>query len=118
MNVEGHADKLIRGATERGEMDAAGAGQPLGALTNDPDWWIRAFLERELIPDRYEEMRASIDRRVASAVEQDTLDDARALLAQANADATRWNAEAPADFQIAEVSEIDLVTRRAQRPAR
>lgn len=117
MDVEGYADKLIREATERGEMDPAGAGKPLEPLANDPGWWIKAFMERELLPDRYAELKDSIDRRIDRATHAEDLSTAREILAAANADARRWNAEAPESFAIPELSEIDLVTRRAQRPA-
>ena len=43
-------DRQIREAQERGEFDnLAGMGKPLGDLGNpdDPDWWVRRYIERE-----------------------------------------------------------------------
>jgi hypothetical protein len=47
---ESWVDKQIREAQERGEFDnLPGAGKPLGDLgdLNDPDWWVRRYIERE-----------------------------------------------------------------------
>ena len=118
MDVQRYADKLINEAIARGEMEpATGVGEPLPPMSHDPDWWIRAFLERETLPDRREELDASIQRRVEAAILAESLDDARTILASANADAARWNAEAPEQFHLEEHSEIWLITERAKRPA-
>ena len=48
---ESWVDQQIRLAQERGEFDnLPGAGKPLEGLDDDdPDWWVRKFLEREKI---------------------------------------------------------------------
>jgi len=45
------ADEVIRQAIERGDFDhLALAGRPIPGLTRyDPDWWLKAFIEREHI---------------------------------------------------------------------
>ena len=43
-------DRQIREAQERGEFDnLPGAGKPLADLgdPNDPDWWVRRYIQRE-----------------------------------------------------------------------
>lgn len=47
---ESWVERQIREATERGEFDnLPGTGKPLGDLGNpdDPDWWVRRYVERE-----------------------------------------------------------------------
>lgn len=46
---ESWIDRQIREAIERGEFDnLEGAGRPLRSLDDrDPDWWVKAKLERE-----------------------------------------------------------------------
>ena len=48
---ESWVEQQIRLAQERGEFDnLPGAGKPLEGLDDDdPDWWVRKFLEREKI---------------------------------------------------------------------
>lgn len=48
---ESAVDKAIREAQERGEFDnLPGAGKPLRMRNpNDPDWWVKDFIEREQI---------------------------------------------------------------------
>ena len=48
---ESAVDKAIREAQERGEFDnLPGAGKPLRIRNpNDPNWWVRDFIEREQI---------------------------------------------------------------------
>ena len=47
---ESWVDRQIREAQERGEFDnLPGAGKPLRDLgdPNDPDWWVKRYIERE-----------------------------------------------------------------------
>lgn len=87
------------------------------ALTSDPDWWVRAFMERELMPERFAEMETSVLRRTTLAVETAEFATARDIFARVNADVRRWNDRADAPFQLEERSELWLVTERARRPA-
>jgi Domain of unknown function (DUF1992) len=49
---ESAADRLVREAQERGEFDnLPGAGKPLRIRNpNDPDWWVKSWIEREQLP--------------------------------------------------------------------
>jgi len=117
MDSARYADRKISEAHARGEMEPQeGVGKPMRDLTSDPDWWIRAFLEREQMPKRFSEMSASVLERTDLAVGADNLASAREHLARANAEARRWNEHVDAVFQIEERSEIWLVTQRARRP--
>ena len=52
MPYESWAERQVREAIERGEFDnLPGAGQPIPGLNgqDEPDWWVRGFLEREKI---------------------------------------------------------------------
>lgn len=56
-SVEPFADRLIREAIERGEFDdLPGVGKPIpGAGTNDdPGWWIRSWLQRNVVGDSHD----------------------------------------------------------------
>jgi len=49
---ESWVERQIRQAMERGEFDdLPGAGKPIPGLNgrDEPDWWVRGFLERERI---------------------------------------------------------------------
>jgi hypothetical protein len=53
MPYESWVERQVREAMERGEFDnLPGAGRPIPGLNgrDEPDWWIRGFLEREKIP--------------------------------------------------------------------
>lgn len=118
MDVEAHAERLISEALARGELDPReGSGRPLGPLDSDPDWWVRSFLEREALPDRFDDVSRSVARRIADAIEAETLADARAALKRANAEASAWNEDAPEAFRLTIRSEVWLLDRRAERPA-
>lgn len=112
------ADRMISEALARGDLDpAAGVGQPLGRLDDDPDWWIRAFLEREQLPDRFAAVSRTVAEATARAIRADDLPEARRRLAEANAHAATWNRDAPPGHRIPIRSEVWLLDRRAERPA-
>lgn len=118
MASERYADKLISEAIERGELEPQqGVGEPLGGLSNDPDWWIRAFMNREAMPERFAEMQASVHSRIGQAISASELTAAREMLAEVNADIARWNNQAEAPFRLDERSEVWLLSERARRPA-
>lgn len=53
-------DRLIREATERGELEPhEGVGEPIPDLdkTYDPNWWVKDWVEREKL-NEYERGRA------------------------------------------------------------
>ena len=114
---DAHVERLIAEAIERGELEpGAGAGRPFGPMSMDPDWWVRAFLEREGLPDRRTEIMRFRTSCVEAAIAAATLDDARAALARANREVRRWNEGVPEVHRIAELSEIWLLDARAGRP--
>ena len=118
MDHERYAEKLIEEAIARGELDPLeGAGRPLPILQNDPDWWIKAFLRREEIPDRHAEVAAARSALVAHAISIDDLTEAREALAEANRIASAWNEQAPEPYRFDELSEVWLIDQRAGRPA-
>ena len=113
MDVEGHAEKLIREATQRGEFSSLpGEGQPLGKLDMDPDWWIRSFLEREELPEKRHDVVNTRDRLVQEAIAADSLGEARATLAHANRLVRAWNQGAPPEHVVNERTEVWLLDQR------
>ncbi len=119
MDWERYARKQVDDAIEAGELEpTAGIGEPIHGLTHDPDWWIRAFLEREKMPDRRAEILEHRDGVIAEAVAAHDLDTARSLIAALNRVLRRWNDKAPEEFAIEPVSEIWLITERARAPGR
>jgi hypothetical protein len=114
---EGYAEKLISEALARGELvPMDGLGAPLPGLDHDPDWWVKALVAREALPGRRTAMQRRRAALLADAVTVPDLATARARLAQANDEARRWNAEAPASSRVEELTEIWLLDRRAGRP--
>lgn len=109
---------MISEALARGELEPkAGVGEPLPELTNDPGWWIRAFMEREELPEKQAELDRSVQHRLASATDAEELAEARSILATVNGDIRRWNRDVPAEFRMEEHSEVWLISERARRPA-
>lgn len=118
MDPQRYAEKLISEAIERGDLEPTeGTGEPLGRMSMDPDWWVRAFLEREELPGKRREFVERLDSSLADAIGAGDLTEARLLLEQANADTRRWNSAVPREYQIEEHSELWLLDRRAGRPA-
>ncbi len=109
------AEKMMLEALQDGTLDpTAHAGQPLPEMrANDPGWWIRSFLERDALPERLAEARATAARLLDSAVSVDDLTAARAVLAQRNAGVRRWNAEVPDTHRLRVVTEPQLLEMRA-----
>jgi hypothetical protein len=51
---ESHIDRVINEAIERGEFeDLPGEGKPLpsAGIRDDPDWWVRSWVERNSHPE-------------------------------------------------------------------
>ncbi len=118
MEGEGYAERLISEALARGELvPEEGLGEPLGDLDDDPDWWVKAFLTREGLPDALTEIEQRRAAILADAISSPDLATARRRLAEANRVARRWNEGAPPRLRVEEVSEIWLLDRRAGRPA-
>lgn len=64
-HFEGHVDRLIREAIERGEFEGLpGEGKPIpGVGTIDDDlWWVRRWARRNLVPGE----RGSVPRQIDS----------------------------------------------------
>ena len=117
MDPQRYAEKLISEAIERGELEPAeGTGEPFAAMSMDPDWWVRAFLERERLPERWDELdgirRAETDRAIADP----DLSAARRRLAALNETLSRWNLQVPESDRFQIHNEIWLLDRRAERP--
>ena len=118
MERERYAEMLIEEALERGDLDPReGVGEPFPELVDDPDWWVKSFLRREEIPQRYAQVAATRSALVARAVAVDELNLARELLARANRIGGEWNERSPAQYRFEELSEVWLIDERAGRPA-
>ena len=114
-----YATDKIDDAIAAGDLTpTVGIGKPIKNLTRDPDWWVRAFLDRERYRDRFAEITAHRDQFMADAVRAQELGEARAMIAELNRDLQRWNAKAPPELSFDLVSEIWLVTERARVPGR
>ncbi len=117
MDSQRYATDKIDDAIATGHLTpTTGIGKPIKNLTRDPDWWVRAFLDREQYRDRFAEITAHRDQVVAGAVLARDLAEARAMVAELNTDIQRWNAKAPPELALDPVSEIWLVTQRAKAP--
>ncbi len=45
-------ERIIREAIERGELEPGeGVGEPIPDLDNDPDWWVKRWVQREGLKD-------------------------------------------------------------------
>ena len=114
MDPQLYADQAIREAIADGSLKATDhRGKPLPKMRpNDDGWWIRSFLERENLPERYAEAKRVADDLLDRSVTAPTLDQARAVLAHRTAGVTAWNAAAPETHQLRVVEEPDLVALR------
>jgi hypothetical protein len=95
-----------------------GTGRPIPNLTRDPDWWVRAFLNRERHADQVAQITSHRTSTVAAAIAAEGLAEARELIANLNSVLDRWNNDAPEEFHLDPVSEIWLITERAKVPGR
>lgn len=117
MDVEGYAERLIAEALTRGDLQPIeGTGEPLPRLENDPGWWIRDFLEREGLPDRFADTTKEIADLTAEAIAASDLDEGRRILRRANHLTASWNEDAPSEYRLPMRSEIWLLDQRAGRP--
>jgi hypothetical protein len=117
MDAQRRAEELITEALARGDLEPReGVGTPFGPMDDDPDWWVRSLLEREKLPERFEEAVGRVGALVERAIAADALDDARRLFAQANRVARRWNDGSPDAYRIPTRTEVWLLDQRAGRP--
>jgi hypothetical protein len=109
-----YAEQAISEAIADGSLDSGvHAGRPLPSmLPNDDGWWIRSFLEREQLPDRYAEALRIADSLLRSALAAATLDQARAVLKSRSEAVAAWNEKAPQTHRLDIVDEPDLVALR------
>lgn len=114
MEPQLYADQAIREAIADGSFDPTlYKGKPLPKmLPNDDGWWIRSFLEREHLPERYAEAKHLADDLLTRAVEAPTLDQARAVLTARTAGVDKWNGIAPETHHLAVVNEPELIALR------
>lgn len=114
MDPQLYADQAIREALADGSLNASDhAGRPLPKmLPNDDGWWIRSFLERENLPDRYSEAKRLADDLLGRAVGAPTLEQARAILSARTAGVDAWNSSAPETHHLPMVDEPDLIALR------
>jgi len=117
VNVERYAQGQLDEAIAAGDLTpTVGLGEPLRNLTNDPDWWLRSFFERERLPDRHDEFVAHVRSALHEATYTTDLADARRILTAVNSDIATWNTQAPEEYQMEPRSEVWLITERAKLP--
>lgn len=66
MTVTDAVERQIQAAIDRGEFDdLPGAGAPLSGLDRpyDPDWWVKAWVERDREAGRQREDLVAIERQ-------------------------------------------------------
>jgi hypothetical protein len=69
---ESLVDRLIREAHEAGEFDGLpGAGQPIEDLdaTYDPEWWVKAWVRRELRRPEIRALQEAVSEELAALAE-------------------------------------------------
>lgn len=119
MDAPRYAIDRIDEAIAAGDLEPrTGSGEPIPNLTRDPDWWVRALLDRERYAERLTEFESYRTRIVAGAVAAERLAEARASITNLNHVLERWNENAPHGFILEPVSEIWLITERARAPGR
>ncbi len=110
---------MIQDAIADGALDAAvHKGKPLPPMReNNPGWWIQGFLAREKLPERLREASAEADSMLERAVASETLEQARAILADRNRGVLEWNEAVGDEHRLVVVEETDLLTMRRDRRA-
>jgi hypothetical protein len=114
MNSDNPVEEQIQDAIASGELTPTrGVGEPFEKFDNDPAWWAKALLGREQAADRYGDVSADRDRRIAQAVNADNLSDARAVLSSLNTDLASWNSRVEEEHRLDLLTEVWLLTERA-----
>jgi hypothetical protein len=115
-DIDNVTDRINK-AIAAGDLEPLrGKGKPIPNLNRDPDWWVRALLDRERHAEQLTEIESYRSTCVASATAAGHLDEAREMIANLNAVLERWNNKAPEEFFMEPVSEIWLITERAKAP--
>lgn len=106
-------DKQIEAAIASGELSAThGVGKPIENLDRDPMWWVKQLLAREKASDGVADVISEYDRATESAIDADSLDEARTTLASANEAVIAWNAAVDNEYSVEVRDEIWLLTER------
>ena len=126
MQFETFVDRQIREAQEAGAFDdLPGAGKPIPNHGDDPNWWLRSYLDREglsgeaLLPESLQ-LRREFERLPAEAAAAVSEDEVRELAAEFNrrvAEYIRFPTPPQVPIRKATVDEL-LEHRRATRPRR
>jgi hypothetical protein len=115
MDQERYADWLIEKALKDGTVDTGVShGRSLPPMNRDPLWWVKSFLDRESIPERFEGISTLVDGLLDMAIKEPDLGTARDLLARRNEAVTAWNSEVAEEFELEFIEETDLLSRRAE----
>ena len=106
-------EQQIKDALASGALSPTrGVGEPFPSLDNDPAWWAKALLRREQAADRMADVTKDRDARVASAIAESELAEARTTVALLNRDIAAWNAKVNVEHHLKLVGEIWLLTER------
>lgn len=106
-------DKQIEDAITSGDLTPTrGVGQPIENLDPDPMWWAKSLMRREKASDGLGDVIDEHNRRLALAIDADSLEQAREILASANNAVSTWNQAVDPEFAIEIRDEIWLLTER------
>lgn len=114
---EPYVERLIREATERGELTpTVGVGKPIQGLDrDDPDWWVRSWLHRDRATRASEELTREMIRSIALALRSDD-QTALHILAELNQQISEHNRGRAAEDQMPLVDVDAIIARRARIP--